>query len=536
MQAHAVELVLNEKICDSLSSNSEIDALSVLDKFFRTRFAQELQNTRERLAGVDVDSFAVRSSRAENPLMVFTRLRFETGRTGGLARATARIDLDRSFLGTPVSPYIWLDLTSDGLVVDGTGRVLFREGLIESKFHLRALTAALDWQAKIQHLPLKPFYERLRTMNQWTSVLNLEGAWGFCNLEGGTPFAGLKTSPIAASDCYVEGDVGKVSIDPTRAWVWPQFKYEKLHMSIKNLALQRLFANSPPMVFGHMDLKPIGHFQGTLDVAPDAITAQGAADGVEIGVWRNHIRARQWLDHVRGTVLMKSKATEFHVSDVKSGGSDWKGTVDLILRSEGLESTFKADLSKVELDSSVVHLFIPGDIEPANIQLAGTVLDTLAEIHGSIDIPQIDGPLFGAEQVHFAVDTDPDEPLQGFAKAEGVSIYAKPVVHALQKILPGNDSVELDGLSGQWRNDGGNISWNNLKFGDKKSKARFVSLGDVDVDGQITGLALRRNSVAGVDRFEIGGLWPQDVQLRELTATKGKERQLKRLSQQILDQ
>jgi hypothetical protein len=56
------------------------------------------------------------------------------------------------------------------------------------------------------------------------------------------------------------------------------------------------------------------------------------------------------------------------------------------------------------------------------------------------------------------------------------------------------------------------------------------------VDGQITGLALRRNSVAGVDRFEIGGLWPQDVQLRELTATKGKERQLKRLSQQILDQ
>jgi hypothetical protein len=536
MQAHHVELVLGEKTCSTLESTSEIHVLPALDKFFRTRFAQELQNTRQRLAGVDIESFSIRTSAEPNPLMVFSRLLIETGRDGGLAQATARVDIDKDFLGTPVAPYIWLKLTTDGQVIDGTGRVLFREGLVEAKAHLRALTAAVDWQTNIQHLPLKPFYDRLRTSQHWSPAVNLEGTWGFCKLESGTNLTNLLTAPILSSSCYVEGDVGKVTIDDTRMWVSPVWKYDRFHMGISHLALPRLFSSPLSLGFRNIDVKPNGYFQGTLDISPEQVSAQGIAEGIEIGVWRNRVRARQILDRVQGRLQMKAQSTEVHVTGVNSGGADWKGTADLIMRTEGLESTFKVNMTKVELDSSIVHLFVPADIEAINVQLSGSVLESVAEIHGSVDIPQIDGPLFSAEQVHVAVDTDPDEPYHGGARAEGVVIYAKPIVQAFHPLVAGTETLDLTNLSGQWRNDQGKIGWSELSLTDKKSKNRISSLGEIDIDGQLTGLALRRAQASVTpDRFELGGLWPQEVHISELTNPKGKERQLKKLNQQILE-
>ena len=535
IQAMEAQLHLRTPQCPNpqIASSAEGDIWIFFEKFFKTRFAQELVNTREQLEGVEVEDFKIYRNNEIEPLVKLSYVRIDTGSGSQPARARARLEVDKKFVGSSVAPYVWIDLVAELNRIELSLRTLFREGLIEGQATLSLPDTTVQWHADVKHFPVKPLYDRFLAGRFVDWGFNLEGAWAFCHLQSSATFVRVLSDWTYLSQCYVEGSLGQLRMAPTRLRLAAPWPLNPANVEVHDLALARLFLEGERLSFGLFEVEPTGIFNGTVLVKDSETTVLGRVQHVELGFWRGLVRGRQPVNSA--TIEWKLTPTDdlLRISEIQSQGTFWQGQISLKRNHENANHEFQIGLKDVKLDRSLAHLFVAGELQPFEIRLqGGTNKERLTHLSGDFNLPKISGPAFSLENLKASVTAD-DKQFLGRCDAQNVKIFDHSILDGLKPLLEDSkgesSDLAFDRVRGQWEYRGQTVTWKDLKLLASGSASRWMSDGDFDRDQMLSATAIRIDTSGNWTKWRLAGVFPLSIDIQKDSLPKPPDRSIRQM-------
>lgn len=530
IQARDVDLTLGAHACDGSEAPAVTTPLALLDQFFKTRMAQELENTRKRLAGIELQNLRIKSSPQGSPVVTVSYLKLDMGQSGGKARAQARVEVSKDLLATPLIPSAWVELSADDDVVEWSLRGLYREGLLESQGRIEIANAQVSWTAQFKHFPIQPFYERIRQAVPQLPPLRQIGAWLSCQAKGTSRVAQILADELRAQDCFIEGDIGRISMASAQFFVFPNLRFNPLSVVFEKVHLDQLWGEQARNLNPWFDIRFMGPLRGVLDVDVHSGRFKGQIGMTEIGVWRSGLRARQIILQSDIDAEVQATSVQLNVTQIEQANSHVEGAIQLNFANDELQHS-DLKLSRLHLDDSIVQLFLPGSVDPVSLEFR----QRGSQVEGKIRTARIESPLFRAYDVAVEFAREDDSAWRGTMQTAAVESSARPIVRSLESILPVDKltSIRIEKLQADWTTTDRLLGWDNFRFWLPSQKMRFVSLGELDAESEIVGLLVTHVGDQPTQRFRMIGQWPRSFEFRAMDDTRGRERLLKRLDQQL---